>query len=298
LEHLKVQSYARRTLESAEGHLRFFLEYLDKETKAEDLSQLSYGDLSAYQTWLYYTETRKGEGKPLSLNTQAMRLSAVKGFFRWLFKEGILFHDPAASLAQPKQRDSLPRNILTDQQTLSLLNAPDVKSPLGLRDRAILELLYATGIRNEELRSLKLQDVDREASQARITGKGAKDRVVPVGRIALNWLSLYLQDARPKLISRADPGLLFLSKKGRKITNGNLIDLIRKYAKKAGLPDSITPHALRHTCATHLLRAGADIRHIQALLGHSELSTTQVYTRVEIGDLKKVHRLYHPRENA
>jgi len=285
-------------LESAEGHLRFFLEYLDKETKAEDLSQLSYGDLSAYQTWLYYTETRKGEGKPLSLNTQAMRLSAVKGFFRWLFKEGILFHDPAASLAQPKQRDSLPRTILTDKQTLSLLNAPHVKTPLGLRDRAILELLYATGIRNEELRSLKLQDVEREAAQARITGKGSKDRVVPIGRIALNWLSLYLQDARPKLVRLPDTGLLFLSKRGRKITGLNLGDLVRRYAKKAGLPDTITPHALRHTCATHLLRAGADIRHIQALLGHSELSTTQVYTRVEIGDLKKVHRLYHPRENA
>jgi integrase/recombinase XerD len=122
--------------------------------------------------------------------------------------------------------------------------------------------------------------------------------VVPVGRIALNWLSLYLQDGRSKLVKPPDPGLLFLSKKGRKITNGNLIDLIRKHAKRAGLPDTITPHALRHTCATHLLRAGADIRHIQALLGHVELSTTQVYTRVDITDLKKVHRLYHPRENA
>lgn len=298
LEHLKVQNYAPRTLESLEAHVRFFLEYLEKETRIEDLCELGHEDMTAYQTWLYFAETRRGKEKPLCLNTQGARLSAVQGFFRHLFKQGVLFHDPAASLEKPKHHTPLPRGILSDAHVLALLKAPDVQTSLGLRDRAILEMLYATGIRNEELRSLKLQDVDRETGQVRVTGKGTKDRVVPVGRIALNWLTLYLQQARPGLVNGCDHGLLFVSKNGRKLTTLSLIDVVKKYARKAGLPEAVTPHGLRHTCATHLLRAGADIRHIQVLLGHSSLATTQIYTHVDITDLKKVHRMYHPRENA
>lgn len=298
LEHLKVQNYARRTIESLEAHVRFFFEYLETQTKTEDLCELGHEDLTAYQTWLYFAETRRGKEKPLCLNTQGARLSAVQGFFRHLFKQGVLFHDPAASLEKPKHHKPLPRGILSDAHVLSLLKAPDVATPLGLRDRAILELLYATGIRNEELRSLKLQDVDRESGQVQVTGKGTKERVVPVGRIALNWLTLYLQQARPRLVNGCDRGLLFLSRTGRQINGLNLNDVVHKHAKKAGLPEAVTPHALRHTCATHLLRAGADIRHIQVLLGHSSLATTQIYTHVDITDLKKVHRAYHPRENA
>ena len=296
LEHLQVQSYSRRTVESAEEQVRFFFEYLEEETTASDLSELAHENLMAYQTWLYCTETRKGKARPLSLNTQSIRLSAVKGFFRYLFKQGYVAHDPAASLKCAKQRDSLPRTILTEQQALALFRAPDVETSLGLRDRAILELLYGTGIRNEELRNLHLTDMDREAEQVFVTGKGAKDRILPVGKIAMSWINLYLRNARPRLVRLVDSGVLFLSKRGRKITCLNLIDLVRKHARNAGISRPVTPHALRHTCATHLLRAGADIRYIQVLLGHSELSTTQVYTRVEITDLKKVHRMYHPRE--
>ena len=299
LEHLKALNYAGRTIESIESHLRFFFEYLENETKAEDLASLSYEDLSAYQNWLYFCDGSRGKkGSPLSVATQLLRLSALMGFFRYLFKQGIIFTDPAASLEQPKRRKALPRGILTGKQVLALMGAPDTKTLLGLRDRAILELLYATGMRNEELRSLRIIDVDREAGQLCVTGKGMKDRVVPIGRIAMNWLSLYLERARPALAIGQDRGLLFLTKNGRKITGLNLIDLVRKYAIKAGLPGTITPHALRHTCATHLLQAGADIRVIQVLLGHSSLSTTEIYTHVDITDLKKVHRACHPRENA
>lgn len=296
LEHLKVQNYAQRTIESLEEQIRFFLEYLEKETKTEDLLQLTHHDLAEYQTWLYFSESRKGEHRPLSVRTQITRLSAIKGFFRYLFKSGVLFHDPAASLEEPKHRQPLPRGILTDAHVLALLKAPDVNTPLGLRDRAILELLYTTGLRNSELRTLKTTDVEREAGQIHVTGKGTKDRVVPVGKIALNWLSLYLKEARPKLLGKKDTGFVFLSKHGRIITTLNLIDLVRKYGKKAGIPQEVTPHALRHTCATHLLRAGADIRSIQVLLGHSSLATTQIYTHVEITDLKRVHKAFHPRE--
>lgn len=299
LEHLKVQNYAPRTIVSVECHIRYFLGYLEQETKTEDLASLAYEDLAAYQNWLYFCESGKGKkAAPLSVSTQLLRISALKGFFHHLFKTGVLFHDPAASLEEPKRRRSLPRGILTGKQVLALLNAPDTETPIGLRDRAILELLYATGIRNEELRNLYLTDVDRELGQVRVTGKGMKDRVVPMGRIALNWLTLYLEKARPALLAGPDGGLLFPSKNGRKIIGLNLIDLVKKYAKRAGIPGLVTPHALRHTCATHLLQAGADIRVIQVLLGHSSLSTTEIYTHVDITDLKKVHRACHPRENA
>ncbi len=298
LEHLAVLGRAPRTVESIEAHLRFFLEYLDRETKIQDLSELTHDDMETYQTWLYFSESRRDPGKSLSLATQSARLSAIQGFFHGLFKDGVLLHDPAASLEKPRRRKMLPRHILTEEQTLRLLHAPDVKTPLGIRDRAILELLYATGIRSGELRTLKLPDIDREGKQLRVLGKRDKERIVPVGRIALNWLDEYLEKVRPGLFSERDTGIVFPSKNGKVITAANLVDLVRKYALKAGLSSKITPHAIRHTCATHLLRAGADIREIQVLLGHDSLGTTQIYTHVEISDLKRVHRACHPRENA
>ena len=298
LEHLQVQGFSPRTAESAEAHLRFFFEYLDRETKTQDLSELAKPDLAAYQTWLFFSGNRKDPEKPLSLAAQGARLSSLRGFFRALFKNGTLFHDPTASLERPRRPKHLPRAILTDRHVLALLKAPNVKKPLGLRDRAILELLYATGMRNAELRGLKLLDVDREREQVRVTGKGSKERVIPVGRIALHWIMLYLETARPLLLSGPENGLVFVSCTGRKITGANLISLVRKYAKRAALQGAVTPHALRHTCATHLLKAGADIRSIQELLGHASLATTQIYTRVEITDLKRVHAAFHPRENG
>lgn len=294
---MKVQSYAPRTIESAEAHIRFFFEYLEKETKVKDLSELCHADLEAYQTWLYFAPSRASD-RPLSLIAQHTRLWAVRGFFATLFKRGAIFHDPAASLEYPRCRAPLPRGILKQDQVLALLSAPDVKTLLGLRDRAILEVLYATGARNAELLTLKLSGIDREAGQIRLVGKGDKERAVPLGRIALNWLWRYLEEARPKLAQGPDGGWAFLSKSGRPLTRCALTLLVKLHAKRAGLPARTTPHSLRHTCATHLLQAGADIRSIQALLGHESLSTTQVYTRVEIGDLKKVHAAFHPRENA
>ena len=145
---------------------------------------------------------------------------------------------------------------------------------------------------------MKLQEVDREAGQIQVTGKGSKERVVPAGRIALNWLHRYLEEVRPRLAKGAGPGYVFLTRHGKRFGALDLINIVRRACKRAGLPPEVTPHALRHTCATHLLRAGADIRVIQALLGHSSLASTQIYTRVEITDLKKVHEACHPRENT
>jgi integrase/recombinase XerD len=173
-----------------------------------------------------------------------------------------------------------------------------VKTTLGLRDRAILELFYATGIRNAELITLRVQDLSLESRQIVVTGKGNKERAVPLGRIAHTWLLRYLAEARPKLARRYAPDQVFLTRRGRPFARANLCQMVRNRAKSAGLPACTGPHSLRHTCATHLLQAGADIRFIQELLGHVSLSTTQVYTHVDITDLKKVHAAFHPRENA
>jgi len=298
LEHLQIKGYAPRTVESFEAHLRFFLEYLDRETKVRDLTELTSEDLGAYQTWVYFSGGRRNPDRPLALATQSGRITTLRGFFRYLLKQGIILYDPSASLEAPRRGRSLLRSVLSEGQTLNLLNAPNTDSLLGLRDRAILELLYATGLRNEELRRLRLTDIDREKGLLRVRGKGNRERIVPVGRIALNWLTLYLEKTRPVLTSEKAPSTVFLSKNGKRLTPGNLIDLIRKYAIRVGLSDKVTPHALRHTCATHLLRAGADIREIQTLLGHRSLATTQIYTHLDISDLKRVHRAYHPRENG
>jgi integrase/recombinase XerD len=298
LETLKVQGYAQRTIEGHAGYLRYFFEYLERETKAQDLSELTHEDLSAYQTWLYYAKSRRQEDRPLGLVTQSERLAVMQSFFRYLFKQGLLLYDPSASLEKPKCRRPLPLGILEPPQVLALLKAPNVKTPLGLRDRAMLELLYATGIRNTELITLRVRDVDLESGQVAVTGKGDKERLVPLGRIARTWFVRYLEEARPHLVQGAGPDHVFVSHSGRPLDRANLAKIVRRHARKAGLPEHTGPHALRHTCATHLLRAGADIRTIQALLGHNSLTTTQIYTRVDITDLKKVHRAFHPRENA
>ena len=194
--------------------------------------------------------------------------------------------------------EAVTSRILNARQVLALLNAPDVKTTLGLRDRAILELLYATGIRNAEALTLRLQDLLHGKPPDHGDGEGNKERAVPLGRITQTWLIEYLQLARPKLAGKRSPDNVFLTCRGRAFVRANLCQMVRKRAKEAGLPAHATPHALRHTCATHLLQAGADIRFIQELLGHASLSTTQVYTHVDISDLKKVHAAFHPREQG
>ena len=174
---------------------------------------------------------------------------------------------------------------------------PGRSNPLTLRDRALLELLYATGLRSEEVRAALLENFDRTEKTLFVTGKGAKDRIVPVGDWVMPYLLEYLEVGRPKLINPRDPSaLLFVSKTGRQITTANLGDLLRKYAEKAGLDMRITPHTIRHACATHLLKGGADIRYVQELLGHVDLSSTQIYTKIDITFLKQAHKKYHPRE--
>ncbi len=297
LEHLKVESMSPRTIDSYRSHLDIFAAFLSGEVGVASIDEVTPETLFRYQTYLYGWTGRRGRG--LSIPTQAARLSAVRSLFRHLVRTDILRYDPASALTLPKRRQLLPRTILTKREVTRLLKAPRA-TPLGLRDRAMLEVLYSSGIRNAELRRLKLEDVDLVEGVLRINdGKGGEDRMVPLGRKACSAVQEYLLKARPQLVAAKDDAAektLFLSKAGRPLLAPGLIIPLRKHAGRARIDKRISPHTLRHTFATHMLEGRADLRHIQAMLGHRSIATTQIYTRVVLTDLKAVHRRCHPRE--
>jgi integrase/recombinase XerD len=248
-----------------------------------------------YQTFLYYFERA---GKKLSFGTQHSKLTAVKSFFRFLVKEEYLPYDPSSAIELPKRRKNLPRGIMSIREVVKVLETPSGSDPLSLRDRAILEVLYCTGIRNTELRCLTLFDVDVPDHHLRVRyAKGKKERIVPLGEIALRHLTRYLNEGRPHIVrERPSQNLLFVSKHGNQLNTSNLIWIVKKYIKKAKIGKNITPHGFRHSCASHMLKGKADLRHIQELLGHASVHTTQIYTKVELSNLKEVHKRCHPRE--
>jgi len=297
LERIRALGWSPRTLDSYRSHLAKFLTYLDNETDIAEITAVTPEILHSYQMHLYGWVGEKGRG--LSLATQAARLSAVRSFFRFLVKTEVLRYDPAAGIELPRRRKVLPRSMLSKKEMGGLLAAASETTPLGLRDRAMIEVLYSTGMRNAELRALGVGDLDLERGLVRINeGKNGRDRVVPLGKAACSSVRQYLTATRPKLLARrgATEPALFVSKNGRPLRALGVIYPIRKYAKQAGIERVVTPHTLRHTFATHLLQGHADIRHIQAMLGHASVATTQLYTRVEVTDLKEVHRRCHPRE--
>ncbi len=290
-EHLQVR-HAARTVPAYMADVRVFLAWLDD--KGENLADVRTQDLLAYQTDLY--AARKKDGKPYSTSIQVNRLSAVKSFFRFLYRRGFMLHDPAAAVDYPRSEMRLPRGILTKQEARKIVEAPDMRGPAGLRDRAILETLYATGIRVSELGKLTLQDVDTEELVMRVVmGKGGKDRNVPLTRAAAAAIERYLLDGRPKLRGTRRSARLFLSPRGCPLRASTANDIVHAWAKQAGIKRTITCHTFRHSVATHLLKGGADIRHIQALLGHASLQATERYTHVEVSDLMEVIRRAHPR---
>jgi len=299
LDHIQVLAWSPKTIVSYRTHLGVFCRYLASELSATDIGAVTSETLLQYQTRLYEWTDAKGRGR--SVATQAGRLSALRSFFRFLVRTNVLQSDPSSTLVLPKRRHTLPRSILTKREVKRLLAAPDPTIPLGLRDRAILEVLYSTGVRNAELRSLKFYDLDFHRGIARINqGKNGMDRVVPLGRAASIWVRQYLELARPRLRGSAHPETLgketvFISRTGRPLDGQGVIYALRKYGRQARIRKKITPHTLRHTCATHMLAGRADLRHIQAMLGHRSIASTQIYTQVEITDLKAVHRRCHPR---
>jgi integrase/recombinase XerD len=290
-EHLAVR-HAPRTVPVYRADVGFFLSWLEERGGA--LTDVRTADLMAYQADLL--AARKPDGKPYSQSFQMNRISALKSLFRFLFKRGYLLYDPAAALEYPRSEMRLPRVVLSRQEARRLVEAPDTTTYAGRRDRAILETFYATGVRVSELAQLTLSDVDTEEKVLRVVqGKGRQDRNVPLTAAAATAIERYLLEARPKMRGARHSQRLFLAPRGGRLHTSTLNDIVQLHAKKARIKRHVTCHTLRHSVATHLLRGGADIRHIQALLGHASLQSTERYTRVEIQDLQKAIRRAHPR---
>jgi integrase/recombinase XerD len=230
----------------------------------------------------------------LSTKTIVRNLVAVRTFFRFLVQEGILESNPIEELESPKVAKTLPE-ILTLREIEQLLEQPNLQTSLGIRDRAMLEILYATGMRVSELTHLPTHQVNLEGGYVLLYGKGSKERVVPLGSEAMKWVNLYLEAARGKLAKGKESPLLFINRSGRGMSRQRFWKSLKDYARRAGLRKRITPHLLRHSFASHLLERGADLRSVQMMLGHVDISTTQIYTHVTGERLKKVHQRYHPR---
>jgi integrase/recombinase XerD len=294
--------YGERTVTEYVAHVRAFLAWA--EAKGLTLTGLKREDLIAYQSELF--ALRRHDGKPYSAGFQANRFSALKSLFGFLTRRLFVLHDPMAGLGRPRLETRLPRTILTPSEARRIIEAPATRTPLGLRDRAILETLYATGIRASELIQLSPFDVDTEDRTLRVVrGKGGKDRNVPLTPPAAAAIERYLASGRPALLAatRTGPGVypakaskrLFVSPRGGVLYRATLDKLVRRWARQSGVKKRVTAHTFRHSIASHLLKHGADIRHIQALLGHQSLTTTERYTHVEISDLQAVVRRAHPR---
>jgi len=298
-EWLAACNYAVRTREEYERSVRDFIEWLAKETEIEGINEALPQHLHQYQMALCQRPAKEGGGI-LSVSTQAKRLAAIKTWFEWMAGEQLLAFNPASALQMPKVPRGLSRDVLTQEEARLLLEATPIEEPRDVRDRAMLEVLYGSGIRREETLALTIYDADLATGSLRIElGKGRQTRIVPLTQSAIAALKLYLDEVRPQWASEAGGTVLFVSSRsGRALSDNDLLRIVRKAASRAGIKKRVTPHTLRHSCATHLLQEDADIRQIQKLLGHRKLSTTEIYTRVEIGDLAKVIARCHSREKV
>jgi len=266
--------------------LRDFSDYLENKD-IEDLDNVSPGIVAGYLRGL--------SDIGLSAKTVARHMSSVRNLFRFLISEGILKRDPTEGLKPPKLPENLP-DIVSVEQMESLINAIDLDSAkgLGIRDRAILETMYATGMRESEVINLNTDDVYEDIGFVRVFGKGSKERLVPINGQALYWIDRYSRDVRPKLQSKKRSTILFLNFRGGQLSRMGLYKIVVKWAKKAGL-DNVHPHTIRHAFATHLIEGGADLIAVQEMLGHADISTTQIYTNISRKHLHKVYHRYHPR---
>ena len=279
---------ARNTLEAYSRDLNRLANYL----QANGVKSWPEGSSSQLRT--YFSSLRE---TGLSVRSITRNLVALRQFYRFLEKERIIQENPVPRLLLPVESRRLP-TTLTHDDVERLLNQPSPSTLLGLRDRAMLEFLYATGLRVSELVSLHTQQVNLEGDYLTVRGKGGKVRVLPFGRWAEERLRLYLREVRPKLVQRRTSSVLFLTRSGKALTRQGFWKLIRRHALAAGIERKVTPHTLRHSFATHLLEGGADLRAVQSMLGHSDISTTQIYTHINRAHLKQVHRRFHPRERT
>jgi integrase/recombinase XerD len=291
LQHLAVKGFADSTLRVRRVHMEMFLVWC-KSAHIANPTQVTKATLEGYQSFLFHY--RKKNGQPLAMASQHSRLTPLKVWFRWLARRNYVLNDPAAELELPRLGYKLPRVLNKDEVEL-VLKQPRVDKPLGLRDRALLEVLYSSGLRRMELLKLKLYDVDKSHGLVAVReGKGKRDRIVPIGERALVWLERYLVEVRPSIVGKPDEGYVFLSSTGRQFAPNYLSWLVRRYVQAAEPGKSGACHTFRHTMATLMLEGGADVRYIQAMLGHARLDTTQIYTHVSIRMLKQIHAATHP----
>ncbi len=292
LEWTEVKGFSPDTRKRRQAALRRFIVWCN-EREIRTPQEVTKPILERYQRYLYYY--RKSDGQPLTFGSQHVMLTPIKTFFKWLTRENHILYNPASELELPQKPKSLPKTILQSEDIETILNQPNIDTVEGTRDRAMMETLYSTGIRRMELVKLTLYDVDTRRGTVMIReGKGKKDRLIPIGERALAWVEKYRSEARPALVMGKDDVILFLTGQGIAFRRGALSGRIKRYIRQAGIEVEGSCHLFRHAMATHMLENGADIRFIQAMLGHSDLSTTEIYTRVSIEKLRAVHAATHP----
>lgn len=292
LEALRIQNYSEYTLKGRRVHIGFFLDWCAERGITEPVD-VTRTVLESYQRHVFYY--RKKNGEPLGFRGQHDRLVPLRVWFRWMTRQHHILHNPASELELPRCGFRLPKAVLTASEAEQVIQQTNVHTPLGLRDRAILETLYTTGMRRIELVSLKLWDLDLERATAIIRqGKGKKDRVIPLGDRTALWVRKYLEESRSQLVSEPDDKTVFLSNAGEPLALDYLTEVVRGYVDDANVGKRGACHLFRHTMATLMLEGGADIRFIQAMLGHADLKTTQIYTHVAIRQLQEIHRATHP----
>jgi integrase/recombinase XerD len=292
IEHLGTRGYRPQGMATAERYIRDFIAWAG-ERGVTHPSQVSRQVIERYQRWLYHY--RKRDGEPLSIAGQRCKLVPLRGWFKWLTRRGEIPANPAADMELPRKIKRLPRVVLTAEEAERVMAAVDIGTPIGLRDRAMLEVLYSTGMRRHEIAGLELGDIEAERGVVLIReGKGGKDRLLPLGERALYWTTEYLERGRPQLSWNAQDKTLFLGAEGKRLSPLWLSTLVAKRVDAADIGKRGGCHLWRHTMATLMLEGGADLRFIQAMLGHAELSTTQIYTQVAIRQLQQVHAMTHP----
>lgn len=292
LTALEVRNYSPHTLRRVRSTLSSFVAWAG-ERGLEGPEVITRPIVERYARHLFHY--RKSDGKPLSFHNQHDQLSALKLFFRWLVRESYLSANPASELALPKVEQRLPRTVLTREEAEAILNQPDLSTDAGVRDRAVLEVLYSCGLRRSELVALDVFDIDAGREVVRVrAGKHLKDRRVPIGERALDWLQRYLVDIRPEWVVDTKEPALFLNAYGQRLSGAALSGRVKRYVDAAELGKSGSCHLFRHTMATLMLEGGADLRFVQQMLGHASIKATQIYTHVSIQQLKKVHELTHP----
>lgn len=287
IHYLEIEKNASaNTIASYTLDLARYLQYLE-EKNIRSLEKIKERDVSGFLSLLYDIG--------LSASSVSRNLSAIKMFHRFLVGDGITKNNPTVNIDTPKLEKQLP-DVLNQEEIFAILNKPNSVDPLGIRDKAILETMYATGVRVSELITLKQSGVHPDAGVIQVFGKGSKERLIPIGSSALEWIAKYQREVRPQFAKKGKGrDVLFLNTRGTPLSRMTIWNIVDRYARQAGIQKDVHPHTFRHSFATHLLEGGADLRSVQEMLGHSDISTTQIYTHIDREYLKEIHRTFHPR---